>query len=52
MNFVSCAETRHLPGLRLVLAAGAPGPWSEAAKAILALHAIPLCRRLACHAGR
>ena len=41
MNVISCAEARALSGLRVVLTVGAPGPWSEAAKAILALHAIP-----------
>lgn len=36
MNYLSIAEARVAPGLRLVLTAGVPGPWGEAAKAILA----------------
>lgn len=35
MRYVSVAEGRKATGLRLVLTAGVPGPWSEAAKAIL-----------------
>lgn len=34
MEYVSIAEAVELPGLRLVLTAGVPGPWGEAAKAI------------------
>lgn len=35
MRYVTVAEGRRAPGLRLVLSAGVPGPWGEAAKAIL-----------------
>jgi glutathione S-transferase len=35
VKYVDVAEARELPGLRLVLSAGVPGPWGEAAKAIL-----------------
>lgn len=35
MNYVSCEEARAVPGLRLVLSEGSPGPWSEAAKGVL-----------------
>ena len=34
MRYVSVEEGRELPGLRLVLTAGVPGPWGESAKAI------------------
>ena len=34
MDYVSPEKARELPGLRLALTAGVPGPWSEAAKAI------------------
>ena len=34
MKYLSVAEARNLPGLRLVLTAGVPGPWGEAAKAV------------------
>lgn len=37
MDYISVKEAMDLPGLRLVLTAGAPGPWSESAKAILQL---------------
>ena len=36
MKYLAVEEARNLPGLRLVLTAGVPGPWGEAAKAILA----------------
>jgi glutathione S-transferase len=36
MKYLSVAEARDLPGLRLVLTAYMPGPWGEAAKYILA----------------
>jgi len=36
MNYLSVEEGIKAPGLRLVLTAGVPGPWGEAAKAILA----------------
>jgi glutathione S-transferase len=35
MNYLSVAEARQTPGLRLVLTAHMPGPWGEAAKAVL-----------------
>lgn len=36
MKYLSVAEAKDLPGLRLVLTAYMPGPWGEAAKYILA----------------
>ena len=41
MDYVSVSEARHLPGLRLALSAGTPGPWGEAAKAVLRLRNVP-----------
>jgi glutathione S-transferase len=35
MNYLSVAEARKQPGVRLVLTANMPGPWGEAAKAVL-----------------
>lgn len=35
MDYISVEEARHLSGLRLVLTAGVPGPWGEAAKAMV-----------------
>lgn len=35
MKYYSVEEARKLPGLRLVLTAYMPGPWGEAAKAVL-----------------
>jgi hypothetical protein len=40
MKYFSVAEARNLPGLRLVLTAHMPGPWGEAAKAILSVRKI------------
>jgi glutathione S-transferase len=37
MKYLSAAEARELPGLRLVLTAHMPGPWGEAAKAVLSV---------------
>ncbi len=37
MEYLSVAEARNLPGLRLVLTAHMPGPWGEAAKAVLSV---------------
>ena len=34
MDYVDVETAKRLPGLRLVLTRGVPGPWSEAAKAI------------------
>lgn len=36
MKYISVEEAVNLPGLRLVLSAGVPGPWGEATKAMLA----------------
>lgn len=36
MKYIPVEEARNAPGLRLVLSAGVPGPWGEAAKSILA----------------
>ncbi|MBV1689061.1 hypothetical protein KRR38_15615 [Novosphingobium sp. G106] len=35
MKYYSVEEARQMPGLRLVLTAHMPGPWGEAAKAVL-----------------
>lgn len=35
MKYFSVAEARKMPGLRLVLTAHMPGPWGEAAKAVI-----------------
>lgn len=40
MKYLSVAEARKLPGLRLVLTANMPGPWGEAAKAVLSARAL------------
>jgi len=48
MKYLSVAEARKLPGLRLVLTAYMPGPWGEAAKAVLSarnLEYIPVEQR-------
>jgi glutathione S-transferase len=34
MNYVDVTDARTMPGLRIVLSPGGPGPWSEAAKSI------------------
>ena len=34
MEYVEVAQARAMPGLRIVLSPGGPGPWSEAAKSI------------------
>jgi glutathione S-transferase len=34
VDYLEPAKARHLPGLKLVLTTGVPGPWSEAAKNI------------------
>jgi glutathione S-transferase len=41
VNYVELEEAQGRPGLRLVLTAGVPGPWGEAAKGILAVKQIP-----------
>ena len=40
MKYLSAAEARNLPGLRLVLTAHMPGPWGEAAKAVLSVRQV------------
>lgn len=40
-EYLEVAEARTRSGLRLVLSAGVPGPWGEAAKAILHVKRIP-----------
>lgn len=40
MDYVSPEQAREMPGLRLALTAGTPGPWSEAAKGILRVKGI------------
>lgn len=41
MEYVEIEAARSLPGLRLVLTAGVPGPWGEAAKAVFHVKKIP-----------
>lgn len=41
MDYVEIEAARDLPGLRLVLTPGVPGPWGESAKAILEVKGIP-----------
>lgn len=41
MDYVEVEQARAMPGLRLALTAGAPGPWSEAAKAVFNLRKVP-----------
>jgi glutathione S-transferase len=43
-EYVEVEEARRLPGLRLVLTAGVPGPWGEAAKAVLHVKRLPFVR--------
>ena len=43
-DWIDVATARDLPGLRLVLSAGVPGPWGEAAKGILHAKGIPFAR--------
>lgn len=40
MEYLSVAEARHLSGLRLVLTANVPGPWGQAAKAVLGFRSV------------
>ena len=40
-DWVSVEEARALPGLRLVLTRGVPGPWGETAKNLLHVKGIP-----------
>jgi glutathione S-transferase len=41
VNYVEVEEAIGLPGLRLVLSAGVPGPWGESAKYCLSVKRIP-----------
>lgn len=41
MEYLSVAEARDLPGLRLALTAGAPAPWSIAARALFDIRKVP-----------
>ena len=43
-EWVSIADARELPGLRLVLLRGLPSPWSVAARAIFELERVPLLK--------
>ena len=40
MHYLTVAEARERPGLRLVLSAHVPAPWGEAAKAVLAARGV------------
>ncbi len=40
MEYLSVKEAETKPGLRLVLTAGVPGPWSESAKALFRHHQV------------
>lgn len=41
MDYVDVSRARGMPGLKLVLSAGVPGPWSEAIKQVLQYKKIP-----------
>ena len=41
MDYIEVEEARNLPGLRLILTPRVPGPWGEAAKALLYVKKIP-----------
>jgi glutathione S-transferase len=41
MHYFSVAEAKAMPGLRLVLSAGVPGPWGEAVKAMFHAREVP-----------
>lgn len=41
MHYIPVEEARDLPGLRLVLTTGVPGPWGEFAKGILQAKRLP-----------
>ena len=43
-EYIEVEQARPMSGLRLVLTAGVPGPWSEAAKGILFVKKIPYVR--------
>lgn len=40
MDYLNVEQARNLPGLRLALTRGVPGPWSEAAKALFRHHGV------------
>lgn len=39
-DYLEVSDARNKPGLRLVLTAGVPGPWSESAKALFRHHGV------------
>lgn len=41
MDYQTVADAKNMPGLRLVLTAGVPAPWSESAKAVFKVKDIP-----------
>jgi glutathione S-transferase len=43
-EWVAVEKARGLPGLKLVLTAGVPGPWGEAAKGLFRVKGIPFVR--------
>lgn len=43
-EYLSVAQARSRPGLRLVLSVGVPGPWGEAAKGLFHVKGIPFVR--------
>ncbi len=43
-EYLEVAEARNLSGLRLVLTAGVPGPWGEAAKGVFGVKKIPFLK--------
>jgi glutathione S-transferase len=40
MHYLSVAEAKTVSGMRLVLTAGVPGPWGEAAKAVMRIRGV------------
>jgi glutathione S-transferase len=43
-EYIGVEEARNLPGLRMVLTQGVPGPWCEAAKGMFHVKGIPFAR--------
>ena len=41
MDYISVAEARGLPGLRLALSMGTPGPWGISARALFGIRNVP-----------
>lgn len=41
MDYITVAEARGLPGLRLALGMGTPGPWSISARALFGIRKVP-----------